>query len=289
MLNIRIFDVDHGFCAAVHTGDRHQILIDCGYNSRSRFNPTQYLLENSIRRLNYLIMPTFTGGSLVGFYDLIGHYFNSCFSIENLLINPSINTESLPELIVRNFGTRTSLNFWNDVCERCGNVERTIHLGDMEVSFFWNTYPEFLDFHNLSLVTFLSYKGISILFPGNLKTEGWRTLLQNSRFCDQLHKVNLFVASNHGQEDGYCSDIFNYCNPNLIIISNGDRHQLFSTAICRYEHQMRMLQKPSGQPKILTTRNAGTITIQKSLSDAVQVITQRSKTYRLQQTEIYHA
>ncbi|PMB15355.1 hypothetical protein CEN48_06935 [Fischerella thermalis CCMEE 5282] len=122
-----------------------------------------------------------------------------------------------------------------------------------------------------------------------MKTEGWRTLLQNSRFCDQLHKVNLFVASNHGQEDGYCSDIFNYCNPNLIIISNGDRHQLFPTAICRYERQMRMLQKPSGQPKILTTRNAGTITIQKSLSNAVRVITQRSKTYQLQQTEVYPA
>jgi beta-lactamase superfamily II metal-dependent hydrolase len=243
MLDIKIFDVDRGFCAVVHTGDRtaplrdrHQILIDCGYNSRSGFNSTRYLLDNSTRRLNYSILSTFSKGCLAGLYNLIGHSFNNCFSIERLLVNPSINAESLPELIVRNFGTSNSLKFLSDVCKRCGNMERIVHLGEVEISFFWNSYPEFLDFHNLSLVTFVSYKNISIIFPGNLKTEGWHTLLRNSRFRDRLARVNLFVASKHGRTDGYCSDVFNYCTPELIIISNRDR--LATTVVSQYERHM---------------------------------------------------
>lgn len=286
MLDIRIFDVDHGFCAAVQTGDRRQILIDCGYSSRSGFHPTQYLFSNSTRNLNYLIMPTFTEGDLAGFYDLIGQSSNNCFSIDHLLVNPSIDAESLPELVVRNFRTRNSIKLLRDVCGRCGNVERTINIGDIEVSFFWNTYPEFLDFPNLSLVTFLSFEGINVLFPGNLKVAGWRTLLQNSRFRDRLRQVNLLIASNHGQEDGYCPDVFDYCKPELIIISNSNRHQLLATAIRRYERQMQMLQKASKQPRVLSTRNVGMITIQTSPDNSTRVITQRSKTYQFSRTEV---
>jgi hypothetical protein len=289
MVKIKLFDVDHGFCAAVQVGDLHQILIGCGYNAQSGFHPTQYLLSNSTRRLNYLIMPTFTEGSLAGFYDLVGHSFSNCFSIEHLLINPSIDAESLPELIVRNFSTHNALNFLHDVRQRCGNVERTVHLGDVELSFFWNTYPEFLDFPNLSLVTFLSYQGINILFPGNLKTEGWCTLLRNSRFRDQLRQVNVLVASNHGQENGYCSEVFNDCKPELILVSNHSCHPHSPTAIYRYERQMQRVQKSSRQARVLTTSKVGTITIQQFLSKSVEVITQRSKTYQLKQAEVYQA
>jgi len=289
MLNVRIFDVDHGFCAAVQTGDRHQMLIDCGYNARSGFHPKRYLFSNSTHHLNYLIMPTFTEGSLAGFYDLIGSASKHCFSIDHLLINPCIDAESLPELIVRNFSLRQSLKFLSDACRRCGHVERTMQLGMVELSFFWNTYPEFLDFPNLSLVTFLSSQGLKLLFPGNLKAKGWRALLQNARFRDQLRQVNVLVASTHGQENGYCSEIFHYCNPQLIILSNHDQQQLATTASRRYERQQQPLPKPSRQRNVLTTRQAGTITIQQSSNKAVQVMTQRSKTYQLQQAEVFQA
>ncbi len=286
MLNIKIFEVDHGFCAAVHRGDHHQILIDCGYNSRSGFHPKRYLLNNSTRRLNYLIMPTFNEGSLAGFYDLFKRSLSPCFSVDHLLINPTIDAESLAELVIRNFRTLNSLTLLSNLWQQCDNVERTIQLGEMEISFFWNSYPEFLDFHNLSLVTLLSYKGTGILFPGNLKADGWRTLLRNSRFRDLLCQVNVLIASNHGQENGYCSEIFNYCNPDLIILSNRDRHQGSPNAIRQYERHLHRVQK-SVCPRVLTTRNAGTITIQQSSNKTVQVITERSKTYQLKLAEVY--
>lgn len=111
--------------------------------------------------------------------------------------------------------------------------------------------------------------------------------MRNPRFRDRLTRVNLFVASKHGQADGYCSDVFNYCTPELIIISNRDRFA--TTVVSKYERHIRAVQKTLEQPRILTTHHAGTIAIQQSSSNSIRVITQRAKTYQLQQTEVYQA
>lgn len=288
MVRIKIFDVDHGFCAAVEADDYHHLLIDCGYNAKNGFHPTRYLVNHSIRRLNYLIIPTFVEGSLAGFYDLLGNSLSNCFSIDRLLTNPSIDAESLPELAVRNFSTLNSLMLLGDACKQCDKIERVIHIGNIELSFFWNSYPTFLDFSNLSLVTFLSSQGVNILFPGNLKVEGWRTLLQNARFRDQLRRVNLLVASNHGQEDGYCPEIFNYCNPDLIIISNHN-HQVSSTVIRQYRCQMGRIWKLSGQPRVIETCTAGTITLQQSSDHSLYLKSQRFKTYQIRKSGVCQA
>ena len=49
MLDIKIFDVDYGFCAALTTGDHHTVLMDFGYSTRSGFNPRAGALAMWIR------------------------------------------------------------------------------------------------------------------------------------------------------------------------------------------------------------------------------------------------
>jgi beta-lactamase superfamily II metal-dependent hydrolase len=279
-MNITIFNVEHGFCAAVDTDERHTLLIDCGYSFRTGFRPARYLINNTTRYLNYLIVPTYTEDHLAGFSDFINHFLEGYFSIAYLVANPSIDTQNLPELIIRNFGTTKSAGLFNKVSESFWKGERSIHIGNLEVSFFWNNYPEFLDFYNLSLVTFLSYQDINIIFPGNLKVEGWCTLLRKAEFRARLKRVNLFVASNHGQEDGYCPDIFNYCDPDLVIISNQVHRQLPSSAIRQYERHARGIGTAWGQQKVLATHDVGTITIEQSPGSSLQVITQPSKVYQ---------
>lgn len=281
MLDIKIFNVDHGFCAVVNIDDKNQILVDAGYGINSRFSPKKYLLCHSIKRLDYLIVPAFNEEGLSGFYDLLAHSLSNQFSIGRILTNPSVEVDNLPELIIRTFSVYNSLSILRQACQRFSNVERTIRLGGAELSFFWNMYPEFLDFHNLSLVTFLSYQNVCMVFPGNLKSEGWKALLRNSKFCDRLRHVNLFVASKYGQIDGYCSDVFNYCNPELVIVSNGNQDQLSTTENSQCEYYAKTFQQLSDYCRVLTTRNSGDITIQQISSDSLQVSTQRHKSYQL--------
>jgi|GEM_PF-715376 hypothetical protein len=68
--------------------------------------------------------------------------------------------------------------------------------------------------NNLSLVTFVKCGHHKIIFPGDMETEGWRRLLQNPEFVHELNGVNLFVASHHGRENGYCEEVLDLC-PNI--------------------------------------------------------------------------
>lgn len=210
-----IFDVDHGFCAVIETNERRTILLDCGYSFRTGFRPARYLLNRCSYRLDYLIAPAYTEGHLAGFSDLISRFLERYFSIGCFVANPSINFNSIEELSVRNPGIGQDLKLLCKVNYGQRRINQTIQWGNCSLSFFWNSYPNFLDIRNLSLVMFLSYQDTHIIFPSDLKTEGWRNLLKNPKFCDRLRQVNLFVASNHGQDDGYCPEVFNYCTPDL--------------------------------------------------------------------------
>ena len=85
---------------------------------------------------------------------------------------------------------------------------------------FQNNYPLFTDTNNLSLLNFLDIGSLSFVLPGDLERAGWIELLKNPRVCELLKRVNVFVASHHGRESGYCREVFDYCNPNFVIMSD---------------------------------------------------------------------
>ena len=86
--------------------------------------------------------------------------------------------------------------------------------GGITLRMYFNRYPTFTDTNNLSLVSFLlQYDNLSIAFTGDLEVEGRKSLLQSPGFISDLSTTRVFVASDHGRESGYCSDVFEYCYP----------------------------------------------------------------------------
>ena len=71
------------------------------------------------------------------------------------------------------------------------------------------------------------------MLPGDLEREGWLKLLEVPDVRSLLGRVRVFVASHHGRESGYCKEVFDYCTPNLIVMSDGaieyDTQQMAST------------------------------------------------------------
>ena len=132
--------------------------------------------------------------------------------------------------------------------------------GGLTYSAYCNGYPQFTDTNNLSLVLFLRYKGISIVFPGDLEKAGWITLLENPAFCDNLRRVNICVASHLGRESGYAKEIFNYCTPAVVVIS--DEAIKYETQEDSYaQHARGITWNSTHRRKVLTTRNDGMLTI----------------------------
>ena len=89
----------------------------------------------------------------------------------------------------------------------------------------------FSDENNLSLVVFVRCGLHKIIFPGDMEKPGWRQLLLNPAFRRELQGVNLFVASHHGRENGYCEKVMDLCGHiDAVIIS--DKIEEISVAEC---------------------------------------------------------
>ena len=129
---------------------------------------------------------------------------------------------------------------------------------------FHNSYPTFTDTNNLSLLTFLDIGTVSCVLPGDLERAGWLALLKDSEVCQLLARVNVFVASHHGRESGYCQEVFDYCSPSLVVMSDGpveyDTQKMASTYA---QHATGEWWFNGGSDtewrKVVTTRNDGHI------------------------------
>jgi beta-lactamase superfamily II metal-dependent hydrolase len=121
------------------------------------------------------------------------------------------------------------------------------------------------DENSLSLVTFLMGSNIRIVFPGDLTVAAWEKFLLNQEFCDLLSRVNIFVASHHGRKDGYCPEVFKYCKPDIIIVS--DKEIMHETQKVNYgSHATGITWDGDHLKKCVTTRSDGAIHIQSKTS-----------------------
>ena len=133
----------------------------------------------------------------------------------------------------------------------------------LHVKFYHCNYPSFTDTNNLSLLVFLDIGDVSFVLPGDLEREGWLELLTIQHVQDLLKHVNVFVASHHGRESGYCRAVFDYCHPSLIVMSDGPiQHDTQQMATTYAQHASGEYFTTGGTRelrKVVTTRKDGNI------------------------------
>jgi beta-lactamase superfamily II metal-dependent hydrolase len=236
-------------------------------------NPLQHLLQQRCTSLDCLIVPTYSEEHLANLSDFLKQTLVEGLAVRFLVANPSLTTDRFHELDAAN--QRFSNVLTTDRNSKSPTVSQTMNIHGIDFSFFWNNYPDFQDTHNLSLVTFVSYRDLKMVFPSDLKTEGWRTLLENDDFCYRLRCVNMFVAANHGREESYCPEVFDYCRPELIFVSNELNQRISPKMLHQYKDHAKGSPDGVCHKKLLTTHDDGTITISKYFDRLRQVTTQR--------------
>lgn len=92
------------------------------------------------------------------------------------------------------------------------------------------------------------------------KVSGGRVLVASIFSLKKTH-VDIFVASHHGRELGYCAEVFDYCKPSLVVIPDGTvDYDAEKMASIYAEHASgRWLNGTDGREwrKVVTTRNDG--------------------------------
>ena len=155
-------------------------------------------------------------------------------------------------------------------------------MGGVTCTAYSNAYPEFADTNNLSLVVFIKYAGFKMLFPGDIEKDGWRALLTNAAFVQELGGTDILVASHHGRESGFCDDIFNYFTPQAVVISDKSIYHATQETVPDYRNVVNSngvtVLNQSRRRYVLTTRRDGDIIFKVSDSGKFSIETSMMST-----------
>ncbi len=256
-MRFEILNVEHGFAAYAVASDGSVLLFDCGHSPTCR--PSEYLSARGIQTIRCLFITNYDEDHIADLPSV-----RQCLPIETLTRNPGLTPTQLRSLKPPPISAAMKV-----LLEMIDNYTREVSNEQLEppgvqVWTFWNSYPTFTDTNNLSLLTFLEVGSVFFVLPGDLERAGWLALLTNSEVCQLLARVNVFVASHHGRESGYCQDVFDYCSPSLIVMSDGpvkyDTQKMAST-YAQHATGGWWFNEGRGTKlrKVVTTRNDGPI------------------------------
>ncbi len=256
-MEITIFDVEHGACSLIKFPNGTTMLMDCGHNTSTNWRPSSWLVQNGIKLTNL----TITNLDEDHVSDLPNVY-EKCKPL-SLTKNQYITSAWVKEA-KEEFGMGAGIE---KACEMIDLYTSPISIdwGGATVKTFSHSVSDFQDENSLSVVTFVIYNKMGIVFPGDMTVAGWKKFLLNAEFCELLKMVNVFVASHHGRIDGYEPDVFKLCKPEIIIIS--DKSIMHDTQDVDYSpHATGIRLNGNDSRKVLTTRNDGTIRIQEAIT-----------------------
>lgn len=267
-MEVNILDVAHGSCACIVADNRNVILIDCGKNEETGYQPSSYLRDHNCSGIELFIVTNYDEDHLS---DLPNVWPK--IPIQSFLRNTSISGEDLRRLKLQagplGPGMESLLRM---IGPSPGTSAPPIDFSGIERKSFWNDFSKFPDTNNMSIVIFFHYCDIHIVFPGDLEREGWLALLERAEFQSQLKQTNFFVASHHGRDSGYCEEVFSYCKPYLILIS--DKEVEYDTQEVPYKKHAKGWPWHDGSTRyVLTTRNDGKITLTQNPGEGIKIST----------------
>lgn len=255
-MRFEVLNVDHGFCAYAVGSDGEALLFDCGHGPVNR--PSTHLPAQGITSIRRFLVTNYDEDHIS---DLLAVRRN--LSIEVLTRNASLTSAQ-----IRSLKTPPLSPAMNELLGMVdsftgGVTPEQLEPAGLSVWMFHNDYPTFTDTNNLSLLTFLDVGQVSFVLGGDLERPGWSRLLRIPQVQGLLRRINVFIASHHGRESGYCSDVFDYCRPRLVVMSDGPvQHdtQLMASTYAKHASG-ELFSTPSGQQmrKVVTTRSDGNL------------------------------
>ena len=262
-LHIIIFNVGLGQCIYVLSEDSFEdnMLIDCGHESKNNFHPINMIINNKWIERDKLGF----GKPFIHNLTLTNYDHDHFSGIINLREKVNIKSVSFPKNLT-----------YNEILEmKIEKTEELEHIGEIRNNYTsnyewdpsFNKYSFYLEkndldnptTNNLSQIVFIEYKNSIICISGDLEKEGWEKILnKEDQVKELLKKTNIFVASHHGRENGYIEEIFEFCKPECIIIS--DENIKYGTQENMTNHYYNKIEGnginfEGNRRKVLTTRN----------------------------------
>ncbi len=256
-MELRIFNVGHGSCALLIADNGNVVLFDCGHDDDLGFRPSRDLLADGCSGIERLVISHYDEDHVSDLGNL-----RRALPIQTVVRNRSVTPEAIRRLKSSSSGPGVEA-LLELASAYTAEVARPPVFAGVELATFYNPYPTFRDTNNLSVVSFVRHtpSGTAIILPGDLERSGWEALLADPAFREELGRVRIFVASHHGRANGYAPAVFDYCTPDIVVIS--DTAIQYDTQVDCYARHARGIPWNSGATTryVVTTRRDGNITI----------------------------
>lgn len=252
-MRLNVHNVGHGSCISLTHDNGNVMLWDSGHQGSNK--PSYFLPANGINTIHRFFVTNYDEDHISDLPDLRRN-----LNIHLLHRNESISKEQLRALKLLGGPISSAMESMLDMIG-----EYTSGLPDIppefpRVSFnsYCNNYQtDFNDSNNISLVTIIDCAGKKFIVPGDIEKQGWEKLLKNSSFCQDLRGVDVFIASHHGRENGYCSEVFDYCSPEVIVFSDSSIKHATQEMASKYAAHASGINFNGQTRYVLSTRNDG--------------------------------
>lgn len=265
-LIVTVWNIEHGSSIFAQTPNGRKVFLDCG--SSDEFSPAKEVNPNiEKKKLDFLVITHPHQDHITDLSNM-----DNRFKIKVLRRNKKITKEVMLEDNDKVFDSPNDKiigkyfelvkRFTDDV--KPENDPSSPSWGNGCTFHSYDNDDTELGVNNLSVATFIEFGNETILQGGDLEEKGWLELLKNKHFKERLQKTTILLASHHGNESGYCKDLFDYFKPKITIFSAGS--YVDDAARKKYEELtkgMIVRKRSGGEEKrwVLTTRHDGHIKI----------------------------
>lgn len=266
-LRILLHNVGHGQAVHAFTPGGHVVVIDLGCSDA--FSPLEWLRGHTAT-IDNLVITHPHGDHIDEILNLAAHGF---------LVRQLWHPKWLPADVVRAANQVTYAAKVNRYLEMSGVFSHPIPAGELvgnpavtggvSITKYAASACGPSNINNHSGVVVFDYLGIKVVIPGDNEPPSWRELLKNPQFVSSAKGADVFMASHHGRESGYCADLFHDIQgikkPRLCAISDGRVQDTDATT--RYSYHARgwpvhsCSGHPSGERCCVTTRSDGYVEI----------------------------
>ena len=277
-MEIIVCDVGNASCNFICSPSGYGMMIDCG-SCNDKINPVDVIKNNMRSWMHVVPYKTKTGveypmALLHITHPDADHVRNServCKELKPYLLRRVYSEEfddvdTIDKSYIKNF----------DKPYRGNNPEEIIWGFDIDKQF---TIPiEIIKSedslknkirNNSSIIRYIKYAGISVLFTGDLETAGWEWLIEhNASFVKTMQNgVDILIAPHHGHTSGFPKALLDLIGNVQVIILSKDSEALSSNSCvytsysayasgCKYK---TLNNEECYEGKVLTTRSNGNI------------------------------
>lgn len=256
-MRLTIHDVGHGQCISLVHENGNVMLWDCGHTNDNR--PSEFLPALGVTGIEHFFVTNYDEDHISDLPELRNN-----LGIDTLTRNSTISVEQLRSLKLEGGPISPAMESMLDMHGRYNGPVSEPGPGFPGVlrSHYHITYSDdFDDTNNISLVTFLTCGERKIVIPGDIEKKGWLELLRRDGFVRELSTVDIFIASHHGRESGYCAEVFEVCQPLVVVVSDSNIQHATQQMVDVYGRHASGCSYNGQNRKVLTTRSDGSIAL----------------------------